>query len=66
MFEKQNEELEECMDIQDSNLYKEKDLSSANFSTFKGQLVNTLHNKTKSNAGVVSTSINIICQNTRK
>ena len=36
LFEKQSEEVEECIDTRDSNPDKEEDLSSNNFSTTKG------------------------------
>lgn len=66
LFEEQSDEAEECTDTRDSDLDEEGDLSSANFSTPKGQPANTLHNKTKSNAGVTSTPTNVTRQNTRK
>ena len=59
LFEEHSKEAEKCTDIRNSDPDKEKDLSSANFSTPKGQSANTLRNKTKSNVGVVSTPINV-------
>ena len=66
LFEEQSEEAEECTDTRDSDLDEEEDLSSANFSTPKGQPAITLRNKTKSNAGVASTPTNVTRRNTRK
>ena len=66
LFEVKSEEVEECTDTRESDFDEEEDLSTANFSTPKGQPANTLRNKTKSNAGVANTPTNVIRQNTRK
>ncbi len=66
LFEEQSEEVEEGADGRESKFDGEGELSTADFSTPKGQPANSLRNKTKSNAGVTNTPTNATRRNTRK